>query len=79
MGIQMEETAADLRRERSALYAENERLRAEIGRLRAALKPFAEAARHFAPYPTSAEGQPFEGIFTLGQIRAAARANEQKG
>ena len=55
-----------------------EQLQAEIERLRAALKPFAEAARRFAPYPADMDALKTEVTFTLAQLRAAYDAVEQK-
>ncbi len=49
----------------------------EIERLRAALKPFAEAARSFAPYPEDMNALRTEVTFTLAQLRAAFDAAEQ--
>ncbi len=50
---------------------------AEIERLRAALKPFAEAAKRFTPYPKKMEGAPVELSITLAELRQAASAYEQ--
>ena len=51
---------------------------AEIERLRAALKPFAEAAKHFKVYPKQHEGSQVDTSITLGDLRRAAAAYEQK-
>ena len=50
---------------------------AEIERPRAALKPFADAAKRFTPYPKKMEGAPVELSITLAELRQAASAYEQ--
>jgi hypothetical protein len=50
----------------------------EIERLRAALKPLAEAAKHYTPYHENMNDNQIDVIITLGQLRAAAAALEQK-
>jgi hypothetical protein len=52
----------------------SESAEAENVRLRAALKPFADAAARFAPYPGQMEEKEVNAFFTLAQLRAASAA-----
>lgn len=48
----------------------------QIAPLRSALKPFGEAARHYAPYPADANDKHTSVTFPLGVLRAAQDGDE---